>query len=622
MARMDVDGLGQGLDGDLTTTGAVCIASLPQARQGERGVLRLGDKTTPCKKCGKEGVIVESLPAMKWDDIPTVLDGARVHCGCPEGTNRLIAPLEGPSRSARSDHGGVVAQPAAPGGFTSKFASAPVRPASQATAEILEEEEEEEELTPGITLRLGLFFDGTGNNLANSEAAAGCYAVNLGMPSQVAEDIRQHCAAFGYDGLGGVPDNSYGNEFTNVARLHDLYPDQAGVRLSPKAEEVYSKAYLEGIGTTSGQEDSIYSQGTGTGGTGVIARVEQMPAQVMNKLRLLQNNNPDLQIRRIEIDLFGFSRGAAAARHCANDLLKGKGSLLAQALPTGSPILSVDFNWNHRTDFILNFIGLFDTVAGIVSPFDADFTPHNAANPGLNLRLAPGIANKVIHLTAGNEYRHNFSLNQTDQEIELPGSHSDLGGGYLPLATEKLLLSKPDSSIEYAHIANERSDAYWRTHQRMARESSRWLDYVPPEGLSIVTWSVDTQHRGRDTAAEKRVYAAIASQRQVRGELSLVYLRIMRELAVRAGVAFDAAPTTSAFAVPTELQPIAAKLRAFALGEPYASLTSEEHSLLRRRYIHLSANWNAAKGWNNSDLGVLFINRPADGSQRREHPNE
>jgi type VI secretion system secreted protein VgrG len=304
-------------------------------------------------------------------------------------------------------------------------------------------------------------------------------------------------------------------------------------------------------------------------------------------------------------------------------LLKGKDSLLARALPTGSPILSADFTWNHRTDFILNFIGLFDTVAGIVSPFDGDFTPHNAANPGLNLGLAPGIARKVIHLAAGDEYRHNFSLNQAGQEIELPGSHSDLGGGYLPLATEKLLLSKPDSSIEYAHIANERSDAYWRTRQRFERESSRWLDYVPPEGLSLVTWSVDTQQRGRDTVAEKRVYAAIASQRQVRGELSLVYLRIMRELAARGGVAFAPIdPDDQRMALPVELNPIAAKLQAFALGEPYSSLTVEESSLLRRRYIHLSANWNAAKGWNNSDLDVKFINRPAESSQRVEHPNE
>ena len=94
MGRGAVNGLGQGLHGDLTTTGAVCISSLPNAAQGRRGVLRLGDKTTPCKKCGKAGVIIDSLPAMKWHGIPTVLDGAEVRCGCPPGSNRLIAPLE------------------------------------------------------------------------------------------------------------------------------------------------------------------------------------------------------------------------------------------------------------------------------------------------------------------------------------------------------------------------------------------------------------------------------------------------------------------------------------------------------------------------------------------------
>lgn len=93
-ARGSVNGLGQGLHGDVTTTGAVCISSLPNATQSGRGVLRLGDETTPCPECGKEGVIVESLPAMKWMGVPTVLDGATVHCGCPEGRNRLIAPLQ------------------------------------------------------------------------------------------------------------------------------------------------------------------------------------------------------------------------------------------------------------------------------------------------------------------------------------------------------------------------------------------------------------------------------------------------------------------------------------------------------------------------------------------------
>lgn len=94
MRRGSVNGIGQGLHGDVTTTGAVCISSLPSATQGSgQSVLRLGDKTTQCRQCGEEGVIVESLPAMRWMGIATALDGAVIHCGCPRGRNRLIAPL-------------------------------------------------------------------------------------------------------------------------------------------------------------------------------------------------------------------------------------------------------------------------------------------------------------------------------------------------------------------------------------------------------------------------------------------------------------------------------------------------------------------------------------------------
>ncbi|MGP5356529.1 PAAR domain-containing protein, partial [Pseudomonas helleri] len=106
----------------------------------------------------------------------------------------------------------------------------------------------------------------------------------------------------------------------------------------------------------------------GQGSTGIVARVEQAPALILEQIRRLQDNNPGLIIWRIVFDLFGFSRGAAAARHCANDLVKGADSLLAKALPAGSPLLVASFKWRHRTDFNLNFIGLFDTVPGVVAP--------------------------------------------------------------------------------------------------------------------------------------------------------------------------------------------------------------------------------------------------------------
>ncbi|WP_313201157.1 PAAR domain-containing protein [Pseudomonas sp.] len=612
--------------------------------------IREGDKTT----CG--GVVLEGSSAFRMSGARQAREGDRVTCGKDRKVYRIIggiapmrtdrARLAGsedsisgcPCRAAllpslfsatyQTGRGGT--QTAASSTSPGTLVTAPLPTASGQASPLpvmdspLEEEEEEEEVQQeaGIVLRLGLFFDGTGNNLANSTATEGCHALNLGMEQTVAEEVLKYCAAYGFDGQGKTPDNSYGNAVSNIARLHDLYPDQSEEQLPPEADEAYIKVYVEGIGTRSGLADSVYSQGTGRGSTGVVARVEQIPAQTMEKLRRFASENPRVKVRRIEVDLFGFSRGAAAARHCANDLLKGPDSLLARALPAGSPLLTAAFTWRHRSDFALNFIGLFDTVAGIVSPADGDFSPHNADNPGLNLRLAPDMARQVIHLTARDEYRHNFSLTQAELDIELPGCHSDIGGGYLPLMREKLLLTKPDSSVEIDMLANERSAAFSRTRQRYHREIQHWLDHIPQSGLGITTWSVPLQQRRRDTVADKRVYVAITGEREVRGELSLVYLRIMRELAVRAGVAFNDIPATQAFALPDELLPIAAKLQAFALREAYTPLTFNENALLRRRYIHLSANWNAAKGWNNSALDVLFINRPAEGMVRQEHPNE
>jgi type VI secretion system secreted protein VgrG len=88
-------------------------------------------------------------------------------------------------------------------------------------------------------------------------------------------------------------------------------------------------------------------------------------------------------------------------------------------------------------------------------------------------------------------------------------------------------------------------------------------------------------------------------------------------------VPFKIIPDVPALRLPKELEPIHKKLSAYALGEsPVEGLTIEERALLRSRYIHLSANWNAAKGMDSSDMNIVFINRPAEKNQRVVHPNE
>ncbi|WP_371257952.1 PAAR domain-containing protein [Pseudomonas sp. FGI182] len=91
--RMNIFGRGQGLDGDETTTGAICIAGQARGRVHGSDWLLKGDKTTPCPLCGSEGTIVEGESRWTQDGKATVVDGSLVRCGCPIGNNRVVAPM-------------------------------------------------------------------------------------------------------------------------------------------------------------------------------------------------------------------------------------------------------------------------------------------------------------------------------------------------------------------------------------------------------------------------------------------------------------------------------------------------------------------------------------------------
>ncbi|WP_192559326.1 type VI secretion system tip protein TssI/VgrG [Pseudomonas allokribbensis] len=491
----------------------------------------------------------------------------------------------------------------------------------------LEEEEEEVELEDekpaGITLRIGVFFDGTGNNLFNSEQVKGCYARDVNLEEE-AEDIQQFCQMHGYDGQGNVPDNSYGNDASNVAKLYELYIDDRNRQLAEEETIGYIPIYLDGIGTRGRKGDSFFSQLTGTGAQGVLARVKQSPASILEGVRLFELANPNRKVDSVQFDIFGFSRGAAAARHFANEVLKGEQSPLAQLLPAESSLFLEDFSWRVNIDVSINFIGIFDTAAAIGSMADGDFSVHDANNPGVSLYLAPDLAKKIVHLVAQDERRHNFSLNSAgNADIVLPGVHSDLGGGYLPNLVERVLLSKPRCSRDVDfNTPSSSTNAYRLAEQELYRRQDQLKLYGLP--LQVKSWVVETVSNVKgDRRKSKNVYAAVYSERIVRNDLSLIYLRVMRELATRNGVAFDTIDEEDQkYPLPEELRGIAKKIMTYALGETRSiGLSLNEQEILSQRYIHLSSNWNAAKGFNETELNILFINRPADKYVRMVHPN-
>lgn len=474
----------------------------------------------------------------------------------------------------------------------------------------LEEEEEEEELDSrqAVTLRIGVFFDGTGNNASNSAIGAQCRASDIGLGEQEALAMVQRCEAHHID-----PDSSYGNDVSNIWRLYELYRDEP----IPKDAETPSilRVYVTGAGTTTGKKDTPFpGQALGRGDTGVLAKVDEGFSLITQALDAFQQANPGSSLRILELDVFGFSRGAAAARHFANQVLQRAngplGALHRQRKFTPGP----DFDWDR--DVVINFIGLFDTVAAI-GGWEDWANPSDAVNSGIDLYLAPDAARQVVHLVARDEFRRNFALNRVSaphREIMLPGAHSDLGGGYLPESVERLYLVRPRHNWVSRTTDPKRTLAYQQAQQDTAL--AHQADLLDPQDrtarLETDIWEHHPPFSGGRTDQMKYVMAAPYLERTVYGHLSRVYLRVMHGLAMKTGTPFNPIKEKDpALALPEELWPIEEKLMTWATNGS-GTLDAKEERLLRQRYIHLSANWNAIAGGGGSALDVMFINAPAD----------
>ncbi|MDH4765551.1 putative Zn-binding protein involved in type VI secretion [Pseudomonas oryzihabitans] len=471
-------------------------------------------------------------------------------------------------------------------------------------------EQAERPLEQRITLRIGVFFDGTGNNLFNAATGAACRAEEQGFRQDQARSIARHCEKFMLSS-----DGSYAGAETNIARLYRLYRDDTQRAIEPDESSAVIPVYIEGIGTRAGQPDNLLSMGTGLGSSGVLACVETFPSAFAKQHVLFQRSNPSVVVDTIEFDLFGFSRGAAATRHFANEVLKVEGGIAAAGL---APC----FLW-QRAKVKLNFIGLFDTVAAIADPLRGDFSPANAVNPGLNLYLPSGCGLKVVQLAAQHEYRRNFALTSVapeHEEIFLPGAHADIGGGYPAEMQERLLLTQPRASREPRGTDSHQAWSYRQAERELRRlQGAPWYDSTSTR-LGIDTWRLELP-RVRGDLPEVEVFAAIRLERQVRGELSLVYLRIMHRLASAQGVPFIALDEEDPeWRLPADLVPMASKLQA---GSPHAPepMSQAENRLLLSRYVHRSAHWNARVGSGLGNMDAIFVDAPTADGRRSLYPN-
>ncbi|QUE92035.1 DUF2235 domain-containing protein [Pseudomonas sp. SCA2728.1_7] len=462
----------------------------------------------------------------------------------------------------------------------------------------------------GIALRIGVFFDGTGNNANNTAAGLLCGAQHPIAP----EDIPASCQPYMRD-----PDSSYANDTTNVQKLSELYfaPQKAEGDSSQK--QAFRMIYIEGIGTQSGKKDSTLGGGTGRGETGVAGRVQLSFAEIKTRIKDVLDNNPNSEITSLTFDTFGFSRGAAAAKHFANEVVRGKQGPLGEVLRSNANALSRTFIEEYKSSINMGFIGLFDTVPSIAGWSNLGDIKSPIAT-GIKLYLDRRFFTDVVQLSARDEYRANFALSRVKAdhlEITLPGVHSDIGGGYRDEVEECVLVS-PMQTLEVSQFTDVSTTSIYRDAVTV---KAQWLAKGwPEEMLEIVTpdallLPIDRQERL--SPRMKRVYAAVQLKRPVSGLLSKVYLRVMHRLAKEKGVRFQDIPDTPELAVPAELQALCDR---FLAGSYDTSI--QEDQLLKLKYIHMSANWNHPLGRRDgSGVRAVYINAPTPDSIRVQHPH-
>ncbi len=140
---------------------------------------------------------------------------------------------------------------------------------------------------------------------------------------------------------------------------------------------------------------------------------------------LTASQNP--KIDEIVFDVFGFSRGATAARSFIHQLKRSFCDV--DGIFCGVPMR-------------IRFVGLFDTVAsvGLADSVPAPGVEGHQDWGDESLLTIPADVEKCVHMVAAHEARASFPLDSVRRvsggypsrcvEIVYPGMHSDVGGGY------------------------------------------------------------------------------------------------------------------------------------------------------------------------------------------------
>ncbi|MEK6749367.1 MAG: DUF2235 domain-containing protein, partial [Pseudomonadota bacterium] len=389
-----------------------------------------------------------------------------------------------------------------------------------------------------IPPQLGVFFDGTGNNRHN--------------------DLKYWDDA---------------HEPTNIAKLYELYP--------AKSTRMFESVYIDGIGTAPDKKDDdidmAFARSFGT-------RLES----AIDSAQKFFSDHPRAPVG--VLDVFGFSRGAAAARAFINEVHKINNT---EPRFWGGPRL------------VVRFLGLFDTVGSIGLPGDNDNGP-------FILDIHPDAVAYAYHITARDERREYFPCSSLQVEAyrmpaahfaeeALLGAHSDIGGGYGPVP--QIVFYPPESCTWNA--SDERDRHVARISGKLKAEYSKKYHW-PGIDIQFKTRNED----GADSLNKTTIYPYW--ERDVKTQLAHCALHKMHAVAMQRGVPLEPLDTllgTAAFrghhpervyAIPEELEEL--------LDQMYANMhevDAENHVL--QHYVHHSHQYAADPD------AVVNANKPESG---------
>lgn len=279
-------------------------------------------------------------------------------------------------------------------------------------------------LVCGYQLFLGMFFDGTGNNKNHEKAdknsnVAKLWKIYTDLDQDTSSRLyRKHYmpgVGTAFEAIGennGGKGNYLGSAFGNQGQSRI---DFALIQTMNEIHKVlyYGNEYINKL------EAEDICQDTSSGSI-IADKFDDLAGKVEEKRK-------EKSILQINLSVFGFSRGAAEARSFVNQLLQ---------LCGGTQWAGIRFSYD--------FLGIFDTVASVASAdifgagIDMVFGGHwGWATPSL-LRV-PSAVKLCVHIVAATEGRACFPSDLVHdgtaypsncEEWVMPGSHSDVGGGY------------------------------------------------------------------------------------------------------------------------------------------------------------------------------------------------